>query len=116
MNTGLREPLPESGGTTAGRIASDCRGPARARSRVSGVPGRVLAGLVRVYQLVLSPAMAPSCRHLPTCSEYAVEALRRHGALGGGWLAVRRIARCHPFGTSGFDPVPARGEAPRPPS
>ena len=96
-------------GSRIGRIAVVMKG-------VGRTPGRLLAGLVRVYQLVLSPVMAPSCRHLPTCSEYAVEALRRHGVLSGGWLAVRRIARCHPFGTSGFDPVPVRMETPRPPS
>ena len=72
-------------------------------------PARIAAGAVRLYQLVLSPLMAPNCRHLPTCSEYAIEALREHGVLRGGWLAVRRIARCHPFGSSGFDPVPVRG-------
>ena len=133
MNTGPLESIselddptaghvPESGQDHAGGMAPDTgcpTSPQRRRSGTSGVswmPGRILAGLVRVYQLVLSPAMAPSCRHLPTCSEYAVEALCRHGALSGGWLAVRRIGRCHPFGTSGFDPVPMRREAPRPPS
>ena len=72
-------------------------------------PARIAAGAVRLYQLVLSPLMSPSCRHLPTCSDYAIEALREHGVLRGGWLAARRIARCHPFGTSGFDPVSMRG-------
>ena len=75
--------------------------------------GRILACAVRLYQIVLSPLTAPSCRYLPTCSEYAIEALRGHGALRGGWLAIRRVARCHPFGKSGFDPVPAREDAPR---
>ena len=73
-------------------------------------PARIAAGAVRLYQLALSPLMAPNCRHLPTCSEYAIEALREHGVLRGSWLAARRIARCHPFGTSGFDPVPVRGD------
>ena len=76
-------------------------------------PARIAAGAVRLYQLVLSPLMVPRCRHLPTCSEYAIEAFREHGVLRGGWLAVRRIARCHPFGTSGYDPVPARCDARR---
>ena len=71
-------------------------------------PSRIAAGAVRLYQLMLSPLMPPRCRHLPTCSDYAMEALLEHGVLRGGWLAVRRIARCHPFGTSGYDPVPAR--------
>ena len=81
-------------------------------------PGRMLVGAVRLYQLAISPLMPPSCRHLPTCSEYAIEALREHGLLRGGWLAAWRIARCHPFGTSGYDPVPpVRGKASRlPPS
>jgi len=79
-------------------------------------PGRILVGAVRLYQLVLSPLMPPHCRHLPTCSDYAVEALREYGMLRGGWLAVRRIARCHPFGASGFDPVPVRGRVSRRPA
>lgn len=64
--------------------------------------------LVRAYQWVLSPLLPPSCRHTPTCSQYAVEALTRWGFLKGGWLALRRIARCHPWGTSGYDPVPEK--------
>ena len=78
-------------------------------------PARIAAGAVRLYQLVLSPLMLPNCRHLPTCSEYAIEALREHGVLRGGWLAAWRITRCHPFGTSGFDPVPVRGNRRRRP-
>ena len=80
-------------------------------------PSRMLAGAVRLYQFTISPLMPPNCRHLPTCSEYAIEALREHGLFRGGWLAAWRIARCHPFGTSGYDPVPVRAKAPRrPPS
>jgi putative membrane protein insertion efficiency factor len=67
---------------------------------------RLLRGLIRVYQLVLSPVIGPRCRHLPTCSEYAAEAIELHGPGRGVWLAVRRLARCHPWGTSGYDPVP----------
>lgn len=62
--------------------------------------------LIRVYRYCLSPLMAPSCRHLPTCSAYAEEAIRRHGLLKGGWLVVTRLGRCHPWGSSGYDPVP----------
>jgi putative membrane protein insertion efficiency factor len=65
-----------------------------------------LITLVRIYQAGLSPLLPPSCRYYPTCSAYAIEALEKHGALHGGWLAIRRIARCHPFRTGGFDPVP----------
>ncbi len=65
-----------------------------------------LIGLVRGYQLLLSPISGPCCRHLPTCSEYTTEAIARHGVCRGSWLAVRRIARCNPWGTSGYDPVP----------
>lgn len=61
---------------------------------------------VRLYQLTLSPLLGGSCRYHPTCSAYAIEALERHGALRGSWLAVRRIGRCHPFRPGGFDPVP----------
>jgi putative membrane protein insertion efficiency factor len=74
--------------------------------------GWLLRILIRVYQLFVSPLMAPSCRYYPTCSGYALEALGRHGALLGMWLSLRRLLRCHPWGGQGFDPVPE--EAPRP--
>lgn len=66
----------------------------------------VLRGLIWGYRVLISPFFAPSCRYLPTCSAYAAEAVTRHGAVRGGWLAARRIARCHPWGGSGYDPVP----------
>ncbi|MGH6948051.1 MAG: membrane protein insertion efficiency factor YidD [Kiloniellales bacterium] len=73
-------------------------------------PLRLLAILlVRAYQWTLSPLLAPSCRYAPSCSEYAVEALAHHGLLRGGGLAARRILRCHPWGGSGYDPVPVAG-------
>jgi uncharacterized protein len=65
-----------------------------------------LVGLVRVYQRLVSPLLPPSCRFYPSCSAYAVTALERHGAAKGTWLAVRRLARCHPFHPGGIDPVP----------
>lgn len=61
---------------------------------------------IRFYQLAISPMLPPSCRYVPTCSQYAVEALRKHGPVRGLWLAVKRILRCHPWGGSGYDPVP----------
>ncbi|MHB1861484.1 MAG: membrane protein insertion efficiency factor YidD [Gemmatimonadaceae bacterium] len=67
---------------------------------------RILVLGVRGYQLWISPLLPASCRYYPTCSAYAVEALERHGAIKGSWLALRRILRCHPFHTGGFDPVP----------
>jgi hypothetical protein len=70
--------------------------------------GRVLTALVIFYRYVISPLLPPRCRHLPTCSEYCLEAIRAHGALKGAWLGVRRILRCHPWGTHGHDPVPAQ--------
>lgn len=71
----------------------------------------LLKGLVRGYQLFLSPLLPPSCRYRPTCSAYAIEALGRFGAVKGGWLALRRIGRCHPWGGEGYDPVPERPQA-----
>ena len=66
----------------------------------------VLVLLVRAYQIVLSPLLPAACRYQPTCSHYAIEALEKHGALRGSWLAIKRIGRCHPFREGGFDPVP----------
>jgi putative membrane protein insertion efficiency factor len=68
---------------------------------------RFLILLVRLYQLFLSPLVGGSCRYVPSCSAYAVEAIQTHGAGRGALLALRRIARCHPFGGHGHDPVPA---------
>ena len=67
---------------------------------------RLLLGPIRVYQYAISPLMASHCRHYPTCSQYAVEAINRHGALKGFLLAVRRLLRCHPWAEGGYDPVP----------
>ncbi len=69
---------------------------------------RGLILLVRLWQVTFSAVMPPTCRFSPSCSAYAIEALSRHGVLRGGWLSIRRIARCHPFGGSGYDPVPPR--------
>jgi uncharacterized protein len=66
----------------------------------------LLRGLIRTYQLFISPMLGPSCRYLPSCSDYAAEAIERHGPVAGTWLALRRLVRCHPWGGSGYDPVP----------
>jgi len=66
----------------------------------------ILALPVRAYRLVFSPWVGSNCRYQPTCSAYALEALHIHGGLRGSWLAAKRIARCHPFGGEGYDPVP----------
>lgn len=66
----------------------------------------VFVFLIRGYQLFLSPLFPPSCRYYPTCSQYAIEAIEKHGATKGSWLAAKRISRCHPFRAGGFDPIP----------
>lgn len=70
------------------------------------LPTRLLGGLIRAYQLAISPLLPPRCRYLPTCSEYALEAVTRHGVSKGLWLALKRIARCRPGCPGGHDPVP----------
>ncbi|HTJ96704.1 MAG TPA: membrane protein insertion efficiency factor YidD [Rhodocyclaceae bacterium] len=73
---------------------------------LSKVVQLLLLGLVRTYQYLISPWLGRRCRFHPSCSEYAVEALHKHGPVHGSWLAVRRVSRCHPFNPGGFDPVP----------
>ena len=68
--------------------------------------GLILRASIRAYQLLLAPVLPPSCRYLPSCSHYAEEAIARHGPLCGSLLAARRLCRCHPWGSSGYDPVP----------
>ena len=79
-------------------------------NRLRGVCKRAAAlpliAVVKFYQLCISPFTPPSCRFTPTCSQYAVEALRKYGPVKGGWLTLKRLARCHPWGGSGYDPVP----------
>jgi len=92
--------------TVAG-FAHTLRGFAHTLSRaLSGAVRTLLIGAIGFYRVAISPFMAPRCRFLPTCSDYAVQAIERHGALRGGWLAVRRLARCHPFHAGGIDEVP----------
>ena len=66
----------------------------------------IAMGLIRLYQLTLSPLLPPSCRFTPTCSQYGYEAFERFGFFRGGWLTVKRVARCQPFNPGGYDPVP----------
>ncbi|MDO4355298.1 MAG: membrane protein insertion efficiency factor YidD [Clostridia bacterium] len=70
------------------------------------LPKRFLLALLRFYKREISPYLPPSCRFVPTCSEYAMQAVQKYGALKGGYLAIRRILRCHPFHPGGYDPVP----------
>ena len=72
------------------------------------VIARAMEMPVHFYRYAISPLLPPSCRYTPTCSQYAIEALRLHGPLRGSWLAIRRILSCHPWGGSGYDPVPPR--------
>ncbi|MFU8813029.1 MAG: membrane protein insertion efficiency factor YidD [Balneolaceae bacterium] len=72
----------------------------------------VLIGLVRIYQVVLSPWLGSSCRYTPTCSTYMIEAIEEWGALRGTWLGMKRIGRCHPWGSFGADPVPENNRKP----
>jgi hypothetical protein len=67
---------------------------------------RLMLALIGFYRRGVSPLLPPACRFTPTCSAYAEEAVRKHGAVRGGWLAGRRLLRCHPWGGSGYDPVP----------
>ena len=75
-------------------------------SAIAAIGRFVLCALIRFYQWVLSPFFAGSCRYVPSCSHYALEAVERHGAMRGAWLALCRLSRCHPWGRSGLDPVP----------
>ncbi len=76
-------------------------------------PANLLVLLVRGYQLLFSPMLGQNCRFHPTCSQYAIEALKTHGALKGSWLTLRRLLRCQPLHPGGYDPVPPRCSLPR---
>ena len=73
---------------------------------LKALPKRLMLALIRFYRGAISPYLPPSCRYTPTCSQYALEAVEKYGALKGGYLALRRILRCHPFHPGGYDPVP----------
>ncbi len=89
--------------TTDGRTDGD--------ASTSSIAARLAIGVVKGYQYVSAGRPSP-CRHVPSCSTYAIEAVETHGAFKGTGLAVRRLGRCHPWGTQGYDPVPGRGEEP----
>jgi hypothetical protein len=73
---------------------------------ISRVPRVLAMTMIRVYQTAISPLFPPSCRYTPTCSAYALTSIERYGLLRGGWLALKRIGRCHPWSPGGHDPVP----------
>ena len=104
--------------TALGRTPAALRRFAGAPVRASLVelPGRLVRGVIHVYRFAISPLLGPRCRFHPTCSEYALEAVGRFGAARGGWLALCRIARCHPWHPGGVDHVPGhRAESDTPP-
>ncbi len=101
MSGGERPAPPAPPGPTPGGAGARTVGRTVAR-----VPRTMLVLLVRGYQVAISPLLPPSCRYFPSCSAYAVEALEKHGAVRGAWLAGRRILRCNPFTPGGYDPVP----------
>ena len=82
----------------------------RALAFLASLPALLLIGIARGWQLGPSRVLPPSCRYTPSCSQYAIEAVRRHGAIKGGWLAIWRLLRCQPWGGHGYDPVPDRKE------
>lgn len=79
------------------------------RARLSALAVALLSLPVLIWRYLISPALPPACRYMPSCSAYALEALRVHGPVRGSALTVRRLCRCHPFGSHGYDPVPPRG-------
>lgn len=87
-------------------VSRDCRAARSAAAATPSLPARILLIPIRLYRRFISPALPPACRFTPTCSQYAVEAVSRHGALKGGWLAIKRLGRCHPWHPGGEDPVP----------
>ncbi|MFW2371729.1 MAG: membrane protein insertion efficiency factor YidD [Gammaproteobacteria bacterium] len=74
---------------------------------------RIFIGLIRFYQMAISPFFPPHCRYTPTCSSYSVEAISRFGIFRGGWMAMKRIGRCHPWHEGGYDPVPEHNDNPK---
>jgi uncharacterized protein len=75
---------------------------------VNKILGGVVIFIVKTYQFVISPLLGPTCRHSPTCSSYMIEAINEWGVFKGVWLGIKRVGKCHPWGTSGYDPVPKK--------
>ena len=75
-------------------------------SFIKNIFANFFIAIIKIYQIFISPLLPPRCRYTPTCSQYGVEAIRKHGALRGGWLTSKRIVSCHPWGGHGYDPVP----------
>lgn len=73
---------------------------------MKGFVGKIFIALIRFYQLSISPLLGQNCRYTPTCSQYSIEAINKYGAIKGGWMALKRILSCHPWGGHGHDPVP----------
>ncbi|MGN6640971.1 MAG: membrane protein insertion efficiency factor YidD [Mucilaginibacter sp.] len=73
---------------------------------LKSIIGGIFLILIRIYQYFISPITGPACRYTPSCSQYGAEAIKKHGAFKGGWLTIKRICRCHPWGGHGYDPVP----------
>lgn len=78
-------------------------------NQINAILVALFSGAIKAYRLLISPFLGAQCRFAPSCSAYALEALQLHGACRGGWFALRRICRCHPWGGCGYDPVPPRG-------
>ncbi|ARA71025.1 membrane protein insertion efficiency factor YidD [Pasteurella multocida] len=77
-------------------------------AKTHSLSSKILIGLIRVYQVVISPLIGPRCRFTPTCSCYGIEAVKTHGAIKGSWLTLKRILKCHPLNAGGYDPVPPK--------
>ncbi len=74
--------------------------------KIAQLPAEFMILLIRIYQVTLSPFIGRNCRYTPTCSNYGIEAIKKYGAIKGGWLTIKRILSCNPWGGSGYDPVP----------
>lgn len=109
MGSNTQAPAPHNTGPAVKKdavLATLPHKPDNATSVQRSIFALILRLLVRFYQLFISPILGPRCRFQPTCSHYALEAIALHGGLRGGWLAMKRIAKCHPWGGFGYDPVP----------